>query len=970
MSVTCPYCRNVIKLKSVKPGRFTPKCPKCAKPFILTVPADTTKPLVATPLPTPTPAAAGAAVGQSALEQTTQVLPEAARARSAPAAASAPAVDQTVALPPEPKSDQTAVLPPGADLGQTAALSSAPGATGAWSAPAGSPLDRTEAVAPSAAVDEAAALVPSGTGGTAGDATEAGQPGVDGDDGAPRSLGGYTVIKLLGKGGMGAVYLARQVSLDRDVALKVMNSRTASDPTFVARFTREAYAAAQLVHHNIIQIYDIGEEHGMPFFSMEFVRGKNLAEVAGTQGKLDADEAVGYVLQAARGLKFAHDQGMVHRDIKPDNLMLNDQGIVKVADLGLVKTASMSAAEDQGSDRPPSLTGLSSLPSVTNVGVAMGTPLYMAPEQGRNAASVDHRADIYSLGCTLYVLLTGRPPFVGKTPMEVMTKHLTEPVTPPEVYVKRVPKELSVILLRMLAKKPEERYADLGAVIADLEKFLGVVSAGAFTPKEEHAATLEAAVKQFNNAPAARQRAVAVPAFFGVLALLIFLCVVLGKPAWALAVIGLGGLTLVGTFLTSGVIYRTHLFLKAREAILDSTLSERVRGGLYALMFVSALWLFGLVPVLIGMVLLAAGVCALYHILIERQLVTERAKALAKAEGLLKTLRLRGLEEEALRQFVAKYSGDNWEELYEALFGYDLMIRARQRLAATEGGKRRARHAAWRDPIIHWMESRQRQARERRERKLLQKLEQKRLEAEGVTKNEAKARAEAAADVLVEGAAGMKQVAEAKPAAAAGTPTAPPKPLFNMKQLMEAAEKAEKGHAKRMGPKGPGLFKILYSVTIGPQPRFLLAAILIFGCSLWVSQNPELQDAFRGTTRSLSDEGKVKTNPFAVETHPLTFGNWIPRPISLVFDSFNPAVAAVLLIISALWRSHRITIAFFIASAILLVGPQAGVPQLKIPLVGDLSSSTLSLAGGLAVAVLGVVVERLMDRDDPNHRRW
>ena len=147
----------------------------------------------------------------------------------------------------------------------------------------------------------------------------------------------YEVIKELGRGGMGAVYLARQVPLDRPVALKVMNAKWASDPIFLARFTREAYAAAQLVHHNVVQIYDIGEQAGVNFFSMEFVDGKSLGDILKRDGKVTPEAAAGFIVQAARGLKFAHDRGMIHRDVKPDNLMLNVHGIVKVADLGLVK---------------------------------------------------------------------------------------------------------------------------------------------------------------------------------------------------------------------------------------------------------------------------------------------------------------------------------------------------------------------------------------------------------------------------------------------------------------------------------------------------------------------------------------------------------------------------------------------------------------------------------------------------------
>jgi serine/threonine protein kinase len=970
VSITCPYCRNTIKLKSVKPGRFTPKCPKCAKAFVLTVPADPAQPPVVAAIK---PAAAAAPAPAAAVEQTAPIVAEPSFEKTA--ALSAAAVEQTAALGP------SVVSAPAPDA--TVAF------TGASDAGSGSAHERTEvmdATSPGGAApnpDATVALGQSGTGTSpgVGEATEpGGGSSAGGDlDGVPKSLGGYTIVKLLGKGGMGAVYMARQVSLDRDVALKVMNPQWAKDPAFLARFTREAYAAAQLVHHNIVQIYDIGEEHDTPFFSMEFVKGKNLGQVTHSQGKLDVDEAVGYILQAARGLKFAHDQGMVHRDIKPDNLMLNDQGIVKVADLGLVKTAGMAPAEDQagggGGSRPPSLTGLASLPSVTNVGVAMGTPSYMAPEQGRNAATVDHRADIYSLGCTLYVMVTGRPPFQGKSALEVMTKHLTEPVVAPDQVAKRVPKALSGIIVRMLAKKPEDRYPDLGAVIVELEKFLGVTTAGAFTPTEEHAATLESAVKQFNNAPAAQQRKIAVPAFFGALGLAVFLSLLLAPVSWkiglSVGLLAIGAMTVVGTFLTSGIVYRTHLFLKAREMLLDSNWGERTRWALYLILGVGALALLMSPLILILSALVAAGICALYHILIERKLVEERAKALAKAEGLLKKLRLRGLEEDALRQFIAKYSGEHWEELYEALFGYDLMIQARQRLAASEGGKRRARHAAWRDPIVHWLETRQRQARELRERKHLQKIEQKKLEAEGISKAEASSRAAAAADVMVEGAADMKKAAAvvAGPAADGGS-AEPPKPLFNAKKLMEAAAKAEKDHDKRKKAGGPGLLKMIYSVTIGPQPRFLLAVVLIFGFSLWAYQNKQLIEAVKSATQTGLEDGSIDKKVLSVETRILNVP-FLPEAIRVALSSFNPAVAAVLLIFSALWRSPLISIFFFAAAVFMLVGPQMGIfGQVDAPFVGNLSPNTIALAGGLVLAVLGVAADRLLVSRAPASRAW
>jgi eukaryotic-like serine/threonine-protein kinase len=267
------------------------------------------------------------------------------------------------------------------------------------------------------------------------------------------TLGGYQLLRKLGEGGMGAVYLAKQLSLNRNVALKVLLEQLAADAQFVARFIREAYAAAQLTHHNVVQIHDIGAQKRTHFFSMEFVEGQNLSSLIREQGRLDPEVAVGYVLQAARGLKFAHDHNMIHRDIKPENLLLNRHGIVKVADLGLVKTsdgehltmaaaAKQAAAQDRWYDDD----------NTTQLNVSMGTPAYMPPEQARDAAHVDARADIYALGCTLYALVVGRPPFTGNTAVEVITKHLKEPVRPPDQLVEHVPAYLSQIILRMMAK--------------------------------------------------------------------------------------------------------------------------------------------------------------------------------------------------------------------------------------------------------------------------------------------------------------------------------------------------------------------------------------------------------------------------------------------------------------------------------------------------------------------------------------
>src|SRR5262249_16810609 len=166
--------------------------------------------------------------------------------------------------------------------------------------------------------------------------------------------------------------------------------RLARNAAFRTRFVREAYAAAQLVHHNVVQIYDIGTEAGTVFFSMEYVPGDSLSELLRRRGRLEVAEAVGYVFQAARGPKYAHERGRVHRDVKPDTLLLNDQGVIKIADLGLVRCQADAAALDGGPAPGPAQGALTA--TVTQAQAALGTPAYMAPEQARDAAAVDHRA--------------------------------------------------------------------------------------------------------------------------------------------------------------------------------------------------------------------------------------------------------------------------------------------------------------------------------------------------------------------------------------------------------------------------------------------------------------------------------------------------------------------------------------------------------------------------------------------------
>ncbi|MDX1947946.1 MAG: LamG-like jellyroll fold domain-containing protein [Pirellulaceae bacterium] len=289
-----------------------------------------------------------------------------------------------------------------------------------------------------------------------------------------RSLvfGEYLVLDLLGAGGMGQVFKARHRRMDRVVALKVLAKGAMNSPDAVKRFQREVQAAARLTHPNIVTAYDASEQDGTHYLVMEFVAGRDLSQVVKDRGPLPAAEAISYILQAARGLAYAHSKGVVHRDIKPGNLLLDSDGTVKILDMGLARfeTGAVSAAQAVAE-------------GLTQTGQVMGTVDYMAPEQAFDTRHADARADIYSLGCTLYKLLTGENIYGGETLVQKLLAHRESPIPPlPDTQARSASEgpgaksqqsgtsPLDAIFRRMVAKKPEDRYPSMHALIADLEQ--------------------------------------------------------------------------------------------------------------------------------------------------------------------------------------------------------------------------------------------------------------------------------------------------------------------------------------------------------------------------------------------------------------------------------------------------------------------------------------------------------------------
>jgi serine/threonine protein kinase len=539
-------------------------------------------------------------------------------------------------------------------------------------------------------------------------------------------LGGYQLLQRIGAGGMGTVWLARQLSLDRDVAVKILRPGLAADPQFVLRFTREAFAAAQLVHHNIVQIYDCGSDKKLHFFSMEFVDSESLLSLVERTGRLEPEVAAGYVLQAARGLKFAHDRNMVHRDIKPDNLLLNHNGVVKVADLGLVKRKSPAHSAQQPGVVEEPLTKIGANPMES----AMGTPAYMAPEQVENSSRVDGRADTYALGCTLYHLLTGVPPFEGDTVTMVMTMHVNDTPVPPEERVRAVPKALSQIVLKMMAKRPADRFQSMDEVIQALEEFLHIEGAAAFSPTEEHANLLERCVQEYNQSRWAKARRWAVLGFSVLTAGATILVDTKLGALPAVAVVAFFAATWVSSFVMRGLLEKGALFLRFRQFVFGAPLGT---WAVWLLMLAGAgygLYRAKLLVETAGLLGVALLCAIAFYLVVDRNVEAERQPPIREVERMLRSMRLKGLEEGALREFVCKYSLDDWEAFFEALFGYDAKVSAREKWGLNERELPRPRHAAWRDPLIRGLEAWQRLRKRRREKRQLRILERKRAKAQ------------------------------------------------------------------------------------------------------------------------------------------------------------------------------------------------------------------------------------------------
>ncbi|MCA9155548.1 MAG: hypothetical protein KDA38_12205, partial [Planctomycetales bacterium] len=576
-----------------------------------------------------------------------------------------------------------------------------------------------------------------------------------------------------------------------------------------------------------------------------------------------------------------------------------------------------------------------------------------------NAAGVDHRADIYSLGCTLYALLAGRPPFDGATALEVITKQKTQPVPRIESIDASIPQPLAETVMRMVAKQPDERFANLDEVIEQLERFLAA-DGSASVPNEEHVATLETAVAEFHQSPAAKFRGLLATAFvggcFGVALLALFWSFKISSGFLVMAVAAT-----FGYFAITGVRERTTLFDKLRAWLFTARWSDWAVGLCGALLLLVIAWVGDCLIAWTVFAIVGVAMAAGFHLTIDAMVWRQQQPAIDRVESMLKSLRLRGLDEVKLREFVAQYGGANWEGLFEAIFGYEAKLTARETI--TSGRRRKFR--AWRDPLIRGIDARLAAHRAAREQRHLQKVEQASLRAKGVDPAAAREQAEQLAAAMVE------QASEVRRAPVSAAPAAvDPKLAAAQKRARIKAMLADARSGKYSRHSRSSVLARTFGLAFSGKVRFLLGCLLLGGCVLWMKQNGWLsaEEVTSATMQAVRDRNLTEVTAVAdgvvsdLATQQTDSSKSLALPlVGRLFDSFNPGVAGLLLIALSIFRGWRMSLFALPAAAIMVLGPSLGIPGVEA--LGG--SHTTSLALGGAIGAVGLLLGRT-ENDDEN----
>ncbi len=645
--------------------------------------------------------------------------------------------------------------------------------------------------------------------------------------------------------------------------------------------------------------------------------------------------------QLCTAVSFAHSQGVVHRDLKPSNVMMGDFGEVLLLDWGLCKIMGAGARSTRStSDRWKTVQGQ-----------IIGTPSYMAPEQATSSMSVDLRADVYSLGCTFYVLLTGQRPFDGRTVVEVVAKHTSAPLVPPNLIADRVPEVLSQMVAKMMAKLPEDRYQSMGELIVELENYLGISSAAQFTPTEEDAKLLETCADAYNFFPLTRVRTVAPLAILGVSLFVAFNLIFINLK-WASGVIVFPLAGFIGYLITQGVNDNTVLYQLYRELSCLKKGVALLKWGVAIALWLIAAVMAGVFFHWLATAMIGAISGVLIYVLIDEPIKKHRAPLIAKCERLLKRMRMMGMDESTLQMFVAKYSGNHWEEIFEQLFDYESKRKVRNELSTTVMGWHKKKFRPWVDLMIDALKRKVEAIQVAQDEKLLQRVEQAGLLEEGIASGEARKQAFEIANALVEKGAEHWSNLWGKRVESKSLDIRRERQLDRVHNMLREAKSGRQQRSYTlMGRLTPWL-----NGFCGSFFRALVGSCLVVFCLAWANQNNLFENSIDPSNFLNTDE--VQT---AYDTGNLYKGGHKTSPLAVTaigfrIDSFNPLVAGLLMIGSSIFVGWRVTVCVCPGLAVILIGRHWHFPEVVNLSYFDLTSITL----GGTLFLGGILFSRYM----------
>jgi eukaryotic-like serine/threonine-protein kinase len=715
-------------------------------------------------------------------------------------------------------------------------------------------------------------------------------------------IGGTLILEELGRTSRGNVARGRQVLIGRHVLIRTLPADWGGpDPITRASASRLAHVSGNLVHPNLVSRFEFGMDKGRRFVIEEALQGPTLAVVADREEWVGGDAAIAPVLHAARGLKAAHDQGLAHGDPSPDHLWLDAGGVVKLAGIGLSPT---SAPASEGSE-PWAITAA---------------------------------RDVQILGTTLDTLARKRPGGDAQRPALALD-----------------------VAARMKAAGTPDGYRDLGEAILALEAALGMHAGGSFLPKEGDERRLADLVAQYHEVPLAPLRSKLLLGFVAVCVGFVLLFARAGNFALAGGVLGLIVLTgLIYSLVRAGLSKRAGLLGRARELLLGGRRADWLTVLAAAGIGIGVLFLMGWLAGWIALGIVASLLAVGFLVAVDAPIERDRKEPLDLASALLAEMRGRGVAETDLREFVCKFGGKRWDEMFEALFGLDALRAARSNWGKERPG--RFRLDAWKFPVLDWLDARLRDRSEARARDSFERLEEAALIAQKVNDMTARRRARRIAEALIIVGREVLDVSikSLTPDSTSATIRVIPRPIPDL--LREAVQTPDRlltstWSDERDQDRGPNPLVRLLAALTGPRVRFLLGGLLFAGFLLWADQvgiisSREIRDRAQMAIAE-RDVTALKTVNLDLERaqadEPLVLPH-VPPALTRPIVGYGVGAAALILIASAFVPGSRIAFFALPGAAIAWFGPRWGIPAIA-PLPAPAVASAIG-AGLLAIGLL------------------